>query len=111
MLPGPPSAPSLSKSCAAAEIAEHAARPYHHRSQRIFRDGDRQAQSLADALIQVLEHRAGTGEHDAAVADVRAQLGRRALERTRMALTIVPLIRQRLANLAVVDGDGAGLRL
>src|SRR5580700_3826144 len=59
------------------EIAQHAAGSEHHRSQRIVGYGNRQTGLLADALIEILDERAAAGEHNAAVADIGAQLGRR----------------------------------
>ena len=50
-------------------------------AERIVGDRNRQPGFLADALVQILQQRAAAGEHDAAVADVRGELGRRALER------------------------------
>src|ERR1039458_2095406 len=91
------------------EIAEHAARPNHHGSQRIVGDGHRQASLLPDALIQVLEHGSATGEDDAAVADVRAQLGWGALQRLADGVDDGShALPKRLADLGVVYGDGAG---
>src|ERR1700684_4034711 len=63
------------------EIAQHAAGSKHHRSQRIVGYGNRQAGLLADAFIEILDERAAACEHNAAIADIGAQLGRRTLQR------------------------------
>ena len=63
------------------EVGEHLACSHHHRRERVVRDRDREARLLAEALVEVLEKRASAGEHDAAVDDVRRELGRRLLER------------------------------
>src|SRR5262245_17927785 len=49
--------------------------------QRIVGDDDRQAGFLHEQLVDVLEQRAATGQDDAALGDVRAELRRRLLER------------------------------
>src|SRR5208282_2439879 len=68
-----------------------------------------QAGFLADALVQIFDQRAAAGQHDASVADVSGEFGRRAFERYadgihdgRDAFT------QRFANFAVVYGNGLG---
>src|SRR5476649_2087011 len=62
------------------EIAEHAAGAQHHRGQRIVGDRNRQPGLFANALVQILEHGAAAGEHDSAVADIRAEFGRSAFQ-------------------------------
>src|SRR5215831_17966980 len=90
------------------EIAQHAARPQYYRSQGIVRDGHGQAGLFADALVEVLEQGAAAGEHDAAVADVGAQFGRRSLQRhTDGVDDRRHTLRERFADLTIVDGDGA----
>src|SRR5262245_39956966 len=49
--------------------------------QRILGDDDRQTGFLHEELVDVLEECAAAGQHDAALGDVRAELGRRLLER------------------------------
>src|SRR5271166_7037455 len=91
------------------EVAQHFSRAQHHATQRIVGDRDRQPGFFANALVEVLQECASAGQHDTVVTDVGRQLRRRAFERDadrvhdgRDALG------QRLANLAVVDGDGLG---
>src|SRR5215472_12528456 len=63
------------------EVAEHFSRTEHYRRQGIIGDGNGQAGFLADALVEILQQRAATGEHNAAVANVGGKLRRCALER------------------------------
>ena len=60
---------------------EHAAAAAGDAGQRIFGDHDRQAGFFHQQLVDVAQQRAAAGQHDAALRDVRAELGRRLLER------------------------------
>ena len=63
------------------EVRQHLAGAEHDRRQRILGHRERQAGLLAQPLVEILQHRAAAGQHDAAIDDVGRQLGRRALER------------------------------
>src|SRR5271154_5951877 len=60
------------------EIAEHFPRSQHHRSQRIVGNGHRQPGLFANALVEILQQRSATRQYNAAIADVRGKLRRRA---------------------------------
>src|SRR6185312_6409309 len=49
--------------------------------QRIVGDVDVQARLFGNQPVEIAQQRAAAGEHDAALGDVRAELGRRLLER------------------------------
>src|SRR5271157_767682 len=90
------------------EIAQHAAGAQHHGCQRIVGDGNRQPGFFADALVQVLQQGAAAGQHDAAIADIGAQLGRSALQRHADGIhNHGDGLRERLADFAIVHRDGA----
>src|SRR5208337_3671092 len=91
------------------EVREHLARAQHHAAQRVVGDRNRQSRFLADAFVEVLDERAAAGEHDAVVADIGGEFGRRAFERHadgihdgRNAFT------ERFADFAVVYCDRLG---
>ena len=49
--------------------------------QRVVRDHHGQAGLFHEKLVDIAQQRAAAGEHDAALGDVGAELGRRLLER------------------------------
>src|SRR5271170_3093234 len=51
------------------EVAQHFPRAEHDGSQRIVRNGHRQAGFFANALIEILQQRAAAGQYDAAIAN------------------------------------------
>src|ERR1700691_1306399 len=59
------------------EIAQHLPGSQDDRSQRIIRNRNRQTSLLADALIQILDERSATGQHNPAIADIRGKFRRR----------------------------------
>src|SRR5213594_1690285 len=52
------------------KIAEHLARAQDDARQRVLRQRDGQPCLLPDASVQILDHRAAAGQHDAAIGDV-----------------------------------------
>src|SRR5580700_7482570 len=90
------------------EIAQHAAGAEHHRSQRIVGYGNRQTGLLADALVEIFDKRAAAREHDAAVADIGAQLGWGTLQRHADGVDDGgDALRKRFADFVVVNRDRA----
>src|SRR5579871_3434391 len=88
------------------EVAEHLAGAQYNAAQRVVGDGHRQAGFFADALVEIFQQRAASGEDDASVADIGGELRRRPLKRDadrihdgRNALA------ERLANFSVIDRD------
>src|ERR1700739_2856036 len=63
------------------EIAQHLARTKYDTGQWIIRNGDGQARFFAYPLIEVFDQGAAPRQNDSAIADIRAQLRRRAFER------------------------------
>jgi hypothetical protein len=63
-----------------SEIAQHFPGAQDDGSERIVRNRNGQTGFLAYALIEILDQRATTRKHDAAIADVRGKLRRGALE-------------------------------
>src|ERR1019366_4419609 len=107
--PQPPSLTSVYRNLTQqTEIAEHAAGAEDHRCQRIVGNRHRQAGLFPNAFIQILDQRAATGEHDAAVADVGAQLGWCPLQGDADGVDDGGhALAQGFADFAVVDGNGA----
>src|SRR3954469_8798347 len=71
-------------SCAAVnrlELLEAAARADGHAGERRFGEVNRHLRFVAEAVVETGEERAAAGEDDAAVHDVRRELGRRLVER------------------------------
>src|SRR5918997_4047070 len=75
------------------ELLEAAAGADRHAGERRLGEVSRHLGLVAQALVEPLQQRAAAGEHDAAVHDVRRQLGRSAVERL---LDRVDDLRQRL---------------
>src|SRR5215469_689462 len=87
------------------EVAQHFPRAEYHGRQWIVRDGNWQARFFPNALIEILDERATPGQNNAAVADIRGEFGRRALEGHPNGVDDRgDVLRERLANFAVVDG-------
>src|SRR5436190_1490670 len=90
------------------EIAEHAAGSEDDGGERVVGDGDGEPGLFADALVEIFEQGAAAGEDDAAVADIGAQLGRRALEGDADGVDDGgDALGEGLADFGVVDRDGA----
>src|SRR6185437_12862537 len=92
-----------------AEVAQHFSCTQNHAGQRVVRNRNWQPGFFPNPLVQVLDQRAAARQHNPTVADVRAQLRRRPLQRHpnrvhngRNRLT------QRLANLAIVNRNRLG---
>src|ERR1051325_2824217 len=91
------------------EIAQHFSGAQHDGSERVIGDGNRQAGFFTDALVQIFQKSAATGEHDTAVADVRGELRRSAFEsHADRVHNRCHAFTERFANFAVVNGDGTG---
>src|ERR1051326_4227208 len=89
------------------EIGEHLARSERDARQRILGQRDREAGLFAQALVEVLQHRAAAGDDDALVHDVGRQLGRRALQGDTDGLDDRgDRLAERLADLFVADDEG-----
>src|SRR6266852_5602640 len=90
------------------EIAEHAAGPEDHRGQWIVGNRHRQSSFFPNTFIQILEQGTSAGEHDPAVADIGAQLGRCALQRDADCIDDgSDALSQGFADFGVVDGNRA----
>src|SRR5450631_970150 len=95
-----------------AEVAQHLARAKNYAGQRIIGDGNRQAGLFANALIEILDQRSAAGQHNAAIADIRAQFRGRAFQRDANRIhDRRDALGQGLTNFAVFDGDGLGYAL
>src|ERR1700736_6711152 len=89
------------------EVAEHFARAQHHAAQRVIGYRDRQPSFFADAFIQILKQRSAPGEHDSPITDVGRKLRRSPFERySNRVHDSGDTFAQRLANFAVIHGDG-----
>src|SRR5690606_1559228 len=88
---------------------EDFARSSHHGRKRIIRYVDGQLDAVADHRVEAFEHGASAGKHDAALEDLRAELGRGAPEAAKDRRRYLRhRIAERLAH--VLRGDGAYLR-
>src|SRR5579871_104652 len=91
------------------EVGEHLAGSKDYGGQRVVGDGDREAGFFADALVEVLDESASTGEDDAAVGDIGGELGRGALEGYADGVDDGgDALGEGFAYLRVLDGDGLG---
>src|SRR3954468_8889962 len=64
-----------------ADVAEHRAGTEDDGREGILGHEHRQTDVVAQPVIEIAQQRAAAGEHDAAIIDVGAELGRNALER------------------------------
>src|SRR4030095_3455388 len=93
----------------AVERLERLPRAHHHRRERVLGEEDREPGLLPEQGVEVLEQRTATGEHDAAVRDVAAHLGRTPLQVHLPRLDdAVHRLRERLAHLVRGDGERPG---
>src|SRR5215472_9432489 len=89
------------------EIAQHSAGAQNYVGQRVISDGYRQPGFFANPLIQILEQRAPSRQHDAPVADIGGELGWGALERyTNRVQDSRDALGKRFPDFAIVDRDG-----
>src|ERR1700683_4436690 len=63
------------------EITQHLPGSQNDRRQRIIRNRNRQTSLLAYALIQILDQRSATGQHNPAITDIGGTLRRRPFQR------------------------------
>src|SRR5262245_25934534 len=87
---------------------QHLAAPASYPAERILGNHHRQAGLFHQQLVAVAQQRATAGEHDAALGDVRTQLGRRLLERgLDRANDALQRLLQRLEDLVRVEREAA----
>src|SRR5206468_8469690 len=77
----PPAARAHQDALEDLELFEALPRAEHHRLQRRVGDPDRHPGLVTEPLVQPAEERAAAGEHDAAIHDVRGELGWGPIER------------------------------
>ena len=73
------------------DVLQRNARAESYRVQGVLSDLEVKAEALGEALVETTQEGTTTGEDDTIGDDVGVELGRRSLERARIALSILPI--------------------